>query len=157
MFTLIAGNATNKIDKVKLLVAKGANVNHVNASGRTPIDLAVSLFAQYDVALLLLEKGANYKRYAPMSNSRLIHHVVEQELRLPQLSPQKQADYKRLTQWLKDHGESVDQARKDQARWKSWSITTGEFQRKMAEEIAEREAREEREKKAADDVKHDNK
>jgi hypothetical protein len=149
LFSVIRGSAPNKKELIKLLVKKGTDLNHVNGSGMMPTRLAVGSGGQYDLALMLLEAGANFRQYRLNENSRLIHRVIEDESRLPICTPQQKGDYQRLLKWLVDHGESIDEARADMKRWASWSSTTGEFARKMAEEVAERKAREEREKKAA--------
>ena len=47
------------INKVKLLVETGADVNHKNEFGFFPLKEAF-IFENYDVVLYLLEKGANY-------------------------------------------------------------------------------------------------
>ena len=52
-----------------------------------------------------------------------------------------------LVKWLEAHGESAELAKADIKRWTSWSATTGEYARKMAEEVAEREAGAARERK----------
>jgi hypothetical protein len=98
--------------------------------------------------LTLLEAGADWRRYPPKDNAKLIHRVVEEETRLPHLPPHKRVEYERLLKWLVEHGESAEEARADMKRWESWSLTTGEYQRKMAQEVAERKAREAREKNA---------
>jgi hypothetical protein len=107
---------------------------------------AVGWGGQYNLALQLLEAGANHRIYKPKSNSRLIHIVLAEERRKSSWTPQQKADYQNLLGWLTAHGESIEQATSDRDRWKSWSRTTGEYRRKMDAEIAEREAKEAREK-----------
>jgi hypothetical protein len=103
---------------------------------------AVSWFGQYDLALMMLEAGANFRKYDESEIQRLIHIVVDQERRLKEYTPEQQAKFHELVKWLEDHGESYEEAKADIARWDSWSRTTGEFRRKMDAEIAERKARE---------------
>jgi hypothetical protein len=64
---------------------------------------------------------------------------------------QQKTDYQKLVNWLVAHGESIDKAKAENERWQSWSMTTGEYQRKMAAEVAARKARESRETAADDD------
>jgi uncharacterized protein len=150
IFCVITSTAPDKKERIKLLVQKGADLNHMNSSWATPAMLAVGWGGQYDLALTLLEAGADYSIYKPRSNSRLIHIVLAEERRSSSWSTQQKADYQKLLSWLTAHGESIEQAKSDRARWKSWSQSNGEYRRKMDEEIAKRQATEEREKREAE-------
>jgi hypothetical protein len=78
---------------------------------------------------------------------RLIHVVVAEEQAFRGDDPRQKADYQALLKRLTDRGESIELARKDIARWYSWSRTTNEYNEKMDAEIAERKAREKAEAK----------
>jgi ankyrin repeat protein len=147
---------SDKEEKIKLLVTKGANLNHQNGAGITPPRLAVGWGGQYDIARMLLEAGADYKVYLPNSNSRLIHSVAAEKRKASPWTTNQKAEYERLVNWLEDHGESIEKAKADLERWASWSTTTGEYQRKMAAEVAARKAREAREKKSGDKAPTEN-
>ena len=150
IFSVIDGGGPNKKEHVRQLLAKGADINYLNGANQTPVMEAVGWGAQYDIALLLLNLGADYKIYMPKTNQRLIHIVVGEEYRKPTLSPQKAADYAGLIKWLEEHGESVDIAKADLKRWQSYHIGgTAEYRRKIDAEIAEREVREAAENKAS--------
>jgi hypothetical protein len=138
------------VTKVQTLIEKGSNLDHLNGTGTTAVELAVGWGGQYDIALDLLSAGASFRIYVPRENTRLIHRVVEEERRLPHCTPKQRADYQKLLNWLVEHGESVEAARADMKRWASWSQTTGEFRRKMDAEVAARIAREAEEKKAVE-------
>jgi len=150
LFSLIAGSAPNKKEKVRLLIAKGANPNQI-VNDVTPATFAVG-GGQYDLALVILKAGGSHTIYRPRSNSRLIHSVIREERRSIAWSPQQRADYNQLLKWLVDQGESVELARADLARWKGWSHASGEYRRKMDAEVAEREEREKRQKAPAGDA-----
>jgi ankyrin repeat protein len=150
IFTLLAGAAPNKQAKVKLLIEKGAHLDHMDGGWATPALMAVGRGGQYDIALMLLKAGANHLIYIPRSNTRLIHNVIEQERLSATWTPQQRADYKKLVKWLEDHGESVEAANADIKRWASWDHASGEYRRKMDAEIAAREARQARERAAAE-------
>jgi len=149
LFSVITGGP-NKILHVRMLIEKGADVNHANSGGDTPAMKAVSWGGQYDLALELLHKGADWKRYLKNTNTRLIHLVVmDGDRRKPSFTPEQAADYEALVKWLDDHGDPVDGARADFKRWGSWNVDNGEWRRKTNAEVAERVAREAKEKAAA--------
>ena len=103
---------------------------------------AVIRFDQYDLALTMLEAGADFRMYMDDEHKRLIHLVAMQEDRLDEYSPEKRAKFRELVKWLEDRGESYEEAKADLARWRSWPRYSGEYDQKMATEIAERKARE---------------
>lgn len=142
LFCVIQSSAPDRARRIKRLVECGANLNHVSQSEITPAMLAVGWGGQYGVALQLLQAGADPAIYAQSrSNQRLIHlALADGDARRASWSPSQQADYDALIRWLEQHGESVAVARADQARWKSWSISTGEFRRKMEAEVTARQA-----------------
>lgn len=139
LFAVITGAAANKAEKVKRLIDLGADMNAL-ASGDTPVTQSVTWFGQYDLALMMLEAGADFRKYMENDAMRLIHVVVRQERRLGQYTPEQRAGFHELVKWLEDHGESYEEAKADIARWDSWSGAT--FRQKMDAEIAERKARE---------------
>jgi hypothetical protein len=92
---------------------------------------------------MMLEAGANFRKYGESEAQRLIHIVVKQERRLNEYTPEQRAKFHELVKWLEDRGESYTEAKADIARWDSWSGAT--FHQKMDAEIAERKAREQAE------------
>jgi len=145
LLLLLVGSAKDKKEKVQRLIDLGAdldaNKDEEHTGGRTPAMVAVSAFAQFDIALQLLKAGADYKAYKTNSNAKLIHSVALAERRLPYCTPQQQENYRKLVDWLEAHGESIDEARADIDRWKSW-VVPDERRRKLDAEIAARKKRE---------------
>jgi ankyrin repeat protein len=141
LFCLIEGRAKSKLVKAKTLIKQGANLNYVNGAGATPAMAAVSR-GRYDIALALLDAGADYRKYQSNKAQRLVHVVARQDARVASYAAQQKADYQALVDWLNNRGESLEDARADIRRWDSWSRTSGEYHRKMDAEIAEREAAE---------------
>jgi ankyrin repeat protein len=142
LFTVIFAGGRNRAEKVKRLIAAGADMNTLS-DGVTPPMQAASWFKQNDLVLTMLDAGANFRAYDRHECQRLIHMVVRQEfgtVGLKALTPQMQADRAAVIKWLEDHGESYEKAKADIARWDSWSGAT--YDKKMAAEIAERKARE---------------
>lgn len=70
-YTPLMASAAGRFDKVKLLIAKGANVNYVNEFGSTALSQTVML-GYYDITLYLLEQGADHTR-------RIFHRPVPTE------------------------------------------------------------------------------
>ena len=147
LFLLLLGPAKDKSRKIQRLIELGADVdankNNEHTGGFTPVMVATSGFGQYDLALQLLRAGADYKAYMTNINQKLIHIVVNEEGRMK--TTKQKTDYEKLVKWLEDHGETIDKARDDLKRWRSWSRSSGEYRRNMDAEIAERKAPENRE------------
>jgi ankyrin repeat protein len=104
---LIAALQVNKISsslsKVKLLVDAGANVNYRNEYGTTALGRAIT-FDDYDVALYLLGKGANYK--GVFSNVEGKEYYLWDELRF-KVHPLDSKDYRKkmkIVEFLKNKG-----------------------------------------------------
>lgn len=142
LFSVIKSGGAKKDQKVQLLLDQGADINYMNRAKSTPVINATGWGGQYGLALQLLESGADFRICMPRSNTCLIHIVLGEERRSKAWTPQQRNDYQRLVRWLEDHGESVDEARADIERWRSWSMTTGEYRRKLDAEVAQRKARE---------------
>jgi len=139
LFAVITRSGGDKAAKIRRLIDLGADMNALS-NGKTPAMQAVSWFGQYELALMMLEAGANFCKYDESEIQRLIHIVVDQERRLNEYTPEQRAGFHELVKWLEDHGESYEAAKADIARWDSWSGAT--FREKMDAEIAERKARE---------------
>ena len=141
LFAVITRGAGDKAAKIRRLIELGADMN-VLSNGGTPVMQAVSWFGQYELAIMMLDAGANFRTYGESESQRLIHIVAKQERRLGQYTPEQRAKFHELVKWLEDRGESYAEAKADIERWDSWCRTTGEFREKMDAEIAERMARE---------------
>jgi len=147
---------SGKLEKLQKLLDLGANINHIGFAENTPVALAVK-FRQYDIALMLLESGADYMIYTnPDSNQRLVHLVLASAVNLDYTrtwAPGEKQQYNAVLEWLKGHGEPLEKARQDLKRWNSWNRRKGEYARNMAIEVAERKAREAAEKQQPADDK----
>ena len=153
VFGVIKSGATGKKESIRLLIEKNANLNHRNASGSTPAMAAVGR-GHYDIALILLIAGADPGIYQSNQMMKLTHVVARQEDLLSNTTPQRIAQYRELVEWLEDHGESIAEAKADEARWKSWGGYGLEKKSKLMEqEKRKRLAREAREQRAAEPPK----
>jgi len=150
LFTVIKRSSSDKIAKIKRLAELGADLNYQNGAWKTPASQATTWGGQYDVTLAILEAGADHRIYKKNHNSRLVHTVIaEGQRRLSVMTPQQKVDYEKLVKWLKDHGESFDEARADIERWNSWVGTPKQIRAKREREIRERKRREAKKKQAA--------
>lgn len=142
--TVIFAGGRDRAGKVKRLIEAGADMNALSG-GSTPPMQAAGWFKQNDLVLIMLDAGADFRKYDRKDRDRLIHRVVSQEfgtVGLKALTPQMQTEREAVIKFLEDRGESYAEAKADIARWDSWGRTTGEYDRKMDAEIAERKARE---------------
>lgn len=144
LFSVIKGSGGQRQERIQLLIDKGADLDHMSALETTPVMQAVSWGGQYRFALMLLNAGADHTVYRPDQLSRLVHIVVWDEKRMAIASPEQKKDYTELVAWLAEHGESIEEARKDAARWKAWSKagSTTRIKELADAEIAERLAEE---------------
>ncbi len=134
-----------KKKRIQLLLKREVELNCFNNADVTPAMDAVSWFGQYDIALMLLEAGANPGIYQSKGNQKLVHFVAAERGRVQRTtSAQQKADYGAIVQRLEDHGDSIEEARKDVDRWMEWGkvYPIAKASKLMAEERAERIARE---------------
>ncbi len=115
-----AAGAGDRRERVQKLIDKGVDLNHKNGSGFTPPMEAVAFLSQYDIALLLLQNGADPEINMSHGNARLIHIVVSHETRETGIPPASRGDWQRLVAWLEVHGENANEAKEDIKRWASW-------------------------------------
>lgn len=140
--TVIVEGAPYTRDRIKLLVEKGVDLDQPGRTGAPPVITAVNLFGQYDIALMLLEAGADPNVYIENQNKKLVHMVALAKKGLATSTPQQKADFHKLVDWLEAHGQSIAEAEADYERWKKWTGPTAEKAELMRAEIAERKARE---------------
>ncbi|HEY2841966.1 MAG TPA: ankyrin repeat domain-containing protein [Pirellulales bacterium] len=125
LHAIIRGNSPDKFANVKLLIEKGTDLDHVDGRNSTPA-MAAAMRGRYDIVLLLLEAGADFRVIPqPDESMRLIHLLVRQSSRPNGVSVQNQPDFERVMKWLTDQGQSVDAARADLKHWES--LTGEEF------------------------------
>ncbi|APZ96835.1 ankyrin repeat domain-containing protein [Fuerstiella marisgermanici] len=143
LFEVISSGVGDTKHRVRILIEKGADLNRKSFGGVTPSMAAVTRFAQFDIALLLLKAGADSDVYQDRSNQQLIHHVDRIEEKLKLLSPEQRKSYRELVKWMKEHGKDFAKARRDRERWREWgSGSIADYRKKIDQEIAERIAKE---------------
>ncbi len=102
----------NRLDMVKLLIEKGADLKNINTCGDTPLHVAVqnSWFYQFDIVNLLIEKGAdvhleNKQGKTPLSMAQSWAKINEnwndwlKEYTLKEIWEMDSAEYDSYFQW----------------------------------------------------------
>ncbi len=141
IFAVIQYGPYKKV-RIEKLLQVGADIDRTSNNGSTAVMVATRWGGQYDIALQLLEAGADYQIYDRFA--KLIHTVASEEKRALSSSETKQKKYWQLVKWLEDHGESIAAAKVDQARWKKWIEELGpeKSAKLFDQEIADRLQRE---------------
>jgi ankyrin repeat protein len=95
------------IPRFKLLIAHGWDINHPLFSDDSALLKAIQL-ERYDLALFLLENGADYNYYNPTTEVKAIHQLVHVQGGLYPRQPSPQAqDYLKVLRWLEDHSQDA--------------------------------------------------
>jgi hypothetical protein len=103
--------------RVDMLIAKGADPNrYCKYKLAFPAMQAVTN-NRFDIALALLKAGADPKLEQPDGLRKLIHFVARSDRDLQYFQPNVAAAYKELVEWLRQNGETLEQARQDEANW----------------------------------------
>lgn len=155
LLATIISRAPHKKEHIRLLLDKGADINYHAPSDDTVAMRAVGA-SQFDIVLMLLERGADFKLVTnDDANTRLMHQLLVSKTHGEYWTAEQRAGFDAVVRLLEDHGDSAKEAQADLDRWAKWSVTKGDYQRNMAAEVAERKRREaEAKQKQADaDIK----
>jgi hypothetical protein len=139
---VISGAGSDRLRRVELLLDAGADIDAFDSGGVTPVMQAVTWGAQFELAMLLLRRGAAWSRYKKDSHLKLAHYVVQYED--SPMSPGQQARLLELLRALEAQGEDLDLARADVKRWNKELLTTSGkiFALRRRKEVEERKRRE---------------
>ena len=136
---------TDVKSRVEILIAKGADVNRFcDYTLQYPVTQAVH-YHKYDVALLLLEAGADPNATRRRDESKIVHTLLRHELDQIADMPEFEADFRALVDWLKEHGQSFEEARADLEQDGTWQKL---IQKKKQHELFELQARQQAEARA---------
>lgn len=132
------------INRIEALLDAGANIDAKRRQGTTLIMSAVSS-NHYQLALMLLKRGADIELYQEKFNRQLVHFLVAVE-ELPEARRYRGSDENRqayldIVKILKERGVDFEDARTDLERWKKW-ITIKQIKEGREREYAERKERE---------------
>lgn len=136
-FVIRSGGADVK-KKIEMLIKKGADIN--KCVDITPLILSAYHGGQYELAMFLIDSGADIHAYQDNGVNKLTHALVKAEKTLLKIvTAHQRADYDKLVKYLEQHGESLDEARTDLKRWEEWNGSLRELYQREKEERIERE------------------
>lgn len=116
LISVIEGYSPNKIESLRLLIDAGADINAMGRDGQiTPLMKAVSWCGQYDLAICLLEAGADWEIMHATNYETVVNSLLfEEKSRIQSCSPTQKGDYDTLVKLLKQRGADFEEARRDE-------------------------------------------
>ncbi|WP_254509365.1 ankyrin repeat domain-containing protein [Anatilimnocola floriformis] len=142
LIVMIHAGVPDCVERTQLFADKGGDVNQKSSDGCPAVMEAAKFFAQFNVANRLLDLGADPRAYWDDQNKKLSYIVVRYRMDEHVITDQAKSDLYDLEQRLTKIGESLEEARADKLRWRSWDWPSGEGLRKLNAERAERHAQE---------------
>lgn len=113
LHVIVMAPIADKLQRIQLALKHGANINAQSSSMKTPTMKAVTWGGQYDLALSMLELGADPTIHSRDGRKSLIDYVVVEEALPRSASGQQAEDFQRLLSWLIEHGQDADKARQE--------------------------------------------
>ena len=138
LHSVIQGYAVDKKENLKLLIDAGADLNLLCGAGRPPLAQAVSWGGQYDLAIQLVEAGADWELMYGPDKTTVLHLILdENEGRLPvsKAPAHIKASYDKLVDILKAKGADFEEAKRDQELYRKYSGFSPEIIKKEREKI----------------------
>jgi len=136
---IIMTGVPDAMNRISMAIEHGADINAYDASGATPVYLAIGWFGQYDLALLLLERGADPTIELRDQLGNAIHRVLLEERQRALRSEAERAGLAKVKKWLEDHGYDLVTAKSDIDRWAKWGqMAPGDFARLRKSELKKR-------------------
>ena len=102
-FSIISDTiSSDRKEMTALLIKKGADVNHRNIGGFTPLMQCVAGIPHFDTALALLNAGADWKPTTIRGKGFIDYMVIN--FRVTAHNTKTRSDYLAVLRWLSDHG-----------------------------------------------------
>ncbi|TWT55380.1 Ankyrin repeats (3 copies) [Allorhodopirellula solitaria] len=118
---IIRAGVLNANERMAAAIANGADLNEIDHLEATPIETAVGRYGQYDLAIELLEMGADPTVASDERLGNTIHSVLvikrSVDNRRGVKIPREYASMQRFISALRSEGYDVDQAQEDIERW----------------------------------------
>ena len=136
---LIKTGGPNVLQRIDAAIAKGADLNDYASAEQTPLAMAVSWYGQFDLAMKLIERGADYRAYDIDMPQRFVHTLFAVGGNMHARTPQQRADYERLVEFLRMNGELISDVEADVERWRNqtYTMTPQQKTRARAKEVAQ--------------------
>jgi uncharacterized protein len=107
VLSLIVHGGPSLINRFKLLLKHGWDINHTGWSGDNALLTSIQ-YERYSLALFLLENGADYNYYNPTTNVKAIHQLIPVQGGLyPRPPSPPTPEYLKVLKWLEDHGQDA--------------------------------------------------
>jgi hypothetical protein len=97
-----------------------------------------------EIVSLMLENGLNHLVYDEFDQQRLVHYLLRAKSQLRDIDSAQATGCERVLTWLKDHGEDIEEARADLARWATYKGTPA-----MIKDLYDRDIQARKEREAA--------
>ncbi len=114
IFSVVEGAVPDSKERIKLLIEKGADVNHClkDFSGGGNVLLYAAIhYGQYDICSFLIDQGCDPSVYDHDFSSKLTHILVRANISPDFASSQQITDYHNLVAKIEAMGESMEEAR----------------------------------------------
>lgn len=112
---VLAGRPPDAAERLRLLIAKNADLDSQDDRGFTFVRLAVGRGTEsgYQLALIALENGADWRRsYTDQDKRlRLIHYLAKNSEGIEDGAGEKRQQFDAVVRWLEERGESLEVAR----------------------------------------------
>ena len=115
LMKVLNGSGRNKKERVSAILENKPDLQSLEFATR----LAVSSAYEYEIAIMLLEYGVDFKKYDPYEG-RFIHTVAFYEKGSFGFGDKKRASFEKLVAWLEAHGEDFEMAKRDVKKWVGW-------------------------------------
>jgi hypothetical protein len=129
--------------RVRDAIDTGADIARFGESGKTAA-MCAAAFPRPRLVLMMLEKGIDASAYDEHDRQRLVHYTLTGIEYLHESQTDKARDCEKLLTWLKDHGEDIEEARADLARWATYKGTPA-----MIKDLYDRDIQARKEREAA--------
>jgi hypothetical protein len=129
--------------RIRVAIRAGAKIDGCGETGRNAAMHAASRPIP-EIVSLMLENGLNHLVYDEFDQQRLVHYLLRAKSQLRDIDSAQATGCERVLTWLKDHGEDIEEARADLARWATYKGTPA-----MIKDLYDRDIQARKEREAA--------
>ena len=129
--------------RVRIAIESGANLQAFGKSARNA-GMTAAAFLRPRIVLIMLDSGLDPSVYDEFERQRLVHYSLRGQADVRDSNYDHANLYNELLTWLKDHGEDIEEARADLARWATYKGTPA-----MIKDLYDRDIQARKEREAA--------